>query len=50
MRRSEGEAERPLDEGPMAREEEAEELEVDEVASEVVYTGKVRIDVQHRAG
>lgn len=35
----------------MAREEEAEGLEVEEVASVVVYTDiKVRTAIQHRAG
>lgn len=47
---SEDEVEVPLDRTPMAREEEAEGLEVEEVASVVVYTDEVRRDVQHRAG
>ena len=50
MRWSEDEVEGPLDRTPMATEEEAEGLEVEEVASVVAYTDKVRTDVQHRAG
>lgn len=41
VRWSEGEVGRPLGEGPMAREEAAEELEVEEMASAVVYTEKL---------
>ena len=51
LRWSEDEVEEPVDGTPMAREEEAEGLEVEEVASVVVYTDKqVSTDVQHRAG
>lgn len=40
-----------MDGAPMAREEEAEGLEVEEVASAVAYTDKqVSRDVQHIAG
>lgn len=40
LRWSEDEVEEPVDGTPMAREEEAEGLEVEEVASVVVYTDK----------
>lgn len=50
VRCSEAEVEPPLDESPMAREEEAEGLEVEELASVVAYTDKVSTGVQHRAG
>ena len=41
----------PVDVAPTARELVAEGLEVEEVASAVVYTGtEVSADVQHRVG
>lgn len=51
LRWSEEEVEEPVDGTPMARQEETEGLEVEDVASVVVYTDiEVSADDQHRVG